>query len=589
MPFKNGEVFAGYVIERLLGTGGMGEVYLAQHPRLPRHDALKILSLAATADQEFQARFKREAELAATLWHPHIVGVLDRGEFNGRLWISMEYVDGMDAGELVRDRYPHGMPEPDVAEIVTAVADALDFGHDRRLLHRDVKPENILVTAADGHRRRVLLTDFGIARKIDDVSNLTEANVAVGTISYVAPEQLLGKSLDGRADQYALAATTFFLLTGAPPFQDPNRAVVLSHHLNSPPPRISQRRPDLAHQDAVLAKALAKDPNKRYPTCADFARALTQAGHTESPRPAERPTTQRLEHLTVNGTARAVQTSPVGVDDVGTLSLHVVPHEPLEDLPALLPVEIQTDLVAGQLADGDEVEVTGMWDGEILDADKIVNLSVGARPKRPRPQVPAPTPTAPRAPSDTSAKGRKVWLLAALAVIAVLVLTGGAVLYFTRISGQESRSGPVVKPVSATVFSPDGTPDNPQDAKLAIDGNPNTGWSTVTYTDAVPFPKFIQGMGLMLHLAEPTALSVVTLDVPSTGTQVQIRSSPTERPAKLADTTELAPTTSLQPGRNRIAVKNRTKTSNVLVWISTLGTTNGQSRTELSDITLQAA
>ena len=147
----------------------------------------------------------------------------------------------------------------------------------------------------------------------------------------------------------------------------------------------------------------------------------------------------------------------------------------------------------------------------------------------------------------------------------------------------------MVKPVSATVFAPGGEPDNPQQAKLAIDGNPNTGWSTVTYKDAVPFPKFIQGMGLLLHLSEPTALSVVTVDVPSTGTQVQIRSSPTENPAKLDDTTELTPTTSLQPGHNRIAVHNGTKTSNVLVWISTLGTTNGESRTELSEITLQAA
>src|SRR4051794_28833078 len=220
MPFNPGDVFAGYVIQRLLGSGGMGEVYLAQHPRLPRHDALKILSLPATADVEFRARFIREAELAATLWHPHIVGVLDRGEFNGRLWISMDYVDGTDAGRLIRQRDGNGMPEQDVFEIVTAVADALDFGHDRRLLHRDVKPENILVTAADGHRRRVLLTAFGIARRIDDVSALTEVGVAVGTISYVAPEQLLGKPLDGRVDQYALAATTFHLLTGAPPFQD---------------------------------------------------------------------------------------------------------------------------------------------------------------------------------------------------------------------------------------------------------------------------------------------------------------------------------------------------------------------------------
>src|ERR1700754_206639 len=332
MPLNNGEVFAGYVIQRLLGAGGMGEVYLAQHPRLPRQDALKILSSASTADEEFRARFNREGELAATLWHPHIVGVLDRGEFNGRLWISMDYVDGTDAGRLIRERYRAGMPEQDVAEIVTAVADALDFGHERRLLHRDVKPENILVTASDGHRRRVLLTDFGIARRIDDVSNLTDDGVAVGTISYVAPEQLLGKPLDGRADQYALAATTFHLLTGAPPFHDSNRAVVISHHLGTPPPRISDRRPDLAHLDAVLTKALAKDPNERYPNCLDFARALTQqgprrdgaprhlqsvsqtsgSGHTEDLGSGSRPPTQRLERLVVHGTARGVQQSAVG-------------------------------------------------------------------------------------------------------------------------------------------------------------------------------------------------------------------------------------------------------------------------------------
>src|ERR1700751_2246951 len=133
MPLNNGEVFAGYIIQRLLGAGGMGEVYLAQHPRLPRQDALKILSMASTADEEFRARFIREAELAATLFHPHIVGVLDRGEFNGRLWISMDYVDGTDAGRLVQERHPRGMPEQDVWEITSAGADSPAFGHDRRL------------------------------------------------------------------------------------------------------------------------------------------------------------------------------------------------------------------------------------------------------------------------------------------------------------------------------------------------------------------------------------------------------------------------------------------------------------------------
>ena len=394
MPLNNGEVFAGYVIQRLLGKGGMGEVYLAQHPRLPRLDALKILSLDATADEEFRARFKREADLAATLWHPHIVGVLDRGEFNGRLWISMAYVDGTDAGQLMRDRYSAGMPEHEVSEIVIAVADALDFAHERRLLHRDVKPENILVTMSDDHRRRVLLTDFGIARRIDDVSNLTEANVAMGTISYVAPEQLLGKPLDGRADQYALAATTFHLLTGAPPFQDSNRAVVISHHLSTPPPRLSERRPDLAHLDEVLARALAKDPNDRYPNCLDFARALLpqSPGRSVTPTPGtasgsqtpsvdsadnlgQRPGTQRLDRRVVHGTVRGVHEGP------GIVSFRVEPYDAAGNRLALVLVEMRTQLAAGQLRNGDDVEVSGVWEAGVLDADTIVNFSAGARPK----------------------------------------------------------------------------------------------------------------------------------------------------------------------------------------------------------------
>jgi serine/threonine-protein kinase len=595
MPFDNGEVFAGYVIQRMIGTGGMGEVYLAQHPRLPRRDALKILSLDSTTDEEFRARFTREAELAATLWHPHIVRVLDRGEFNGRLWISMDYVDGTDAGRLIRERYPRGMPEQDVAEIVTAMADALDFGHERRLLHRDVKPENILVTASDGHRRRVLLTDFGIARRIDDVSNLTDADVAVGTISYIAPEQLLGKPLDGRADQYALAATTFHLLTGAPPFQDSNRAVVISHHLGTPPPRVSERRPDLAHLDGVLARALAKDAGDRYPTCLDFARALTQGPHGDVAAPLTqsgmqtsgsggRPHTQRLERVVVRGTARGVQQYAVGgQDQLGTLSFRVIPDDPTGSWRAPVPVEIHTQLVAGQLTDGDEVEVSGVWDGESLDADTIVNLSTGAPAKRRWSRGRA------KSPREKTPKSRRARIGALLAVVGVIVLAAGAAVWFTHGLGLWSSPGPIVKPVSATVFSPSGAPDNPDKAGLAIDGNPNTAWSTVTYKDPVPFPNFIEGEGLLLHLSEPTALSAVTIDVSSTGTEVQIRSSPTESPTKLDDTTELTPTTPLQQGHNRIEVHDSTKTSNVLVWITKLGTTDGQSRTAISDITLQAA
>ena len=592
MPLHSGEVFAGYVIQRLLGTGGMGEVYLAQHPRLPRQDALKILSLASTADREFRARFIREAELAATLRHPHIVGVLDRGEYDGRLWISMDYVDGTDAGRLIRDRYPGGMPEQDVSEIVTAVADALDFGHERRLLHRDVKPENILVTASDGRRRRVLLTDFGIARRIDDVSNLTDDNVAVGTISYIAPEQLMGKPLDGRADQYALAATAFHLLTGAPPFQDSNRAVVISHHLGTPPPRISDRRPDLAHLDAVLARALAKDANERYPNCLEFAEALTQQGPLRDVahrirNPFQRPGVRSRPPRSVSSVWSFVGqhtafTKLSALSQLGTVSFQLVPYDPIDNRRAPIPVEIQTQLGAGQLADGDEVEVTGVWDGNTLDADEIVSFSADSPPKR------RSSPSPARSPQDKAPK-RSRRTAALVALVGVIVVTAAAVVWFTDGFGLWSRPGPIVKPVSATVFSPSGAPDNPQKAGLAIDGNPDTSWSTVTYKDPVPFPNFVEGEGLLLHLSDPTALSAVTIDLSSTGTEVQIRSSPTETPAKLADTTELTPTTPLQPGHNRIEVRDQTKTSNVLVWITKLGTTDGQSRTEISEITLQAA
>ncbi len=268
-----GQVFAGYTIVRRLGAGGMGDVYLAQHPRLPRRDALKILPSKLTQDLEFRQRFNREADLAASLYHEHIVGIHDRGEYQGQLWISMDYVEGTDAARLLRSQYPSGMPKADVAEIISAVADALDHAHARGLLHRDVKPANILLGAASP-RRRILLADFGIAREMGEISGLTATNMLVGTTAYCAPEQLQGRELDARADQYALGCTAFNLLTGVAPYQHSNPAVVIGQHLSAPPPLVSERRPELADLDAVIAKAMAKDPSQRYASCADFATAL---------------------------------------------------------------------------------------------------------------------------------------------------------------------------------------------------------------------------------------------------------------------------------------------------------------------------
>jgi serine/threonine protein kinase, bacterial len=283
-----GQVFAGYTIVRRLGTGGMGQVYLAQHPRLPRRDALKILPGELTGDDEFRKRFNREADLAATLYNEHIVGIHDRGEYEGQLWISMDYVEGTDAANLLRDRYPSGMPRAAVVDIISAVADALDYAHARGLLHRDVKPANILLGDTTP-KRRILLADFGIARDLSEISGLTATNMLVGTTAYCSPEQLRGADLDARADQYALGCTAYNLLTGSAPFHHSNPAVVIGQHLSAPAPLIGEHRPDLADLDPVIAKALAKHPNERFGSCGDFAAALAGRPDT-APRDTAGPT-----------------------------------------------------------------------------------------------------------------------------------------------------------------------------------------------------------------------------------------------------------------------------------------------------------
>jgi hypothetical protein len=275
MPLADGDSFADFTILRLLGAGGMGEVYLAQHPRLPRRDALKLLPRDISANPHFRARFDREADLAAGLWHPNIVGVHDRGEVAGQLWISMDFVDGVDAAQLLAQQYPGGAPPALVIEIVTAVASALDHAHGRGLLHRDVKPANIMLAHREnGSAQRILLADFGIARSANEVGGLTETNMAIGTVAYSAPEQLTGGHLDGRTDQYALAASAYQLLTGELLFPHLNPAVVIGRHLNFAPPTLAASHPELARLDPVLATALAKNPEHRFARCEDFAAAL---------------------------------------------------------------------------------------------------------------------------------------------------------------------------------------------------------------------------------------------------------------------------------------------------------------------------
>ncbi|MFC9663477.1 serine/threonine-protein kinase [Nocardia sp. NPDC127606] len=275
--YDEGGVFAGYTIERLLGRGGMGSVYLARHPRLPRRTAMKLLNRELFFDNEIKARFEREADLVAQLEHPNIVTVYDRGVENDQLWISMRYIDGADASSL-----PSPVDPARAVRIVAETAAALDFAHSRGVLHRDVKPANILIEPVDG-TERVYLTDFGIARLHDDnAAKLTQTGTFTATLAFASPEQLSGIALDGRADQYSLACTLFRLLTGTTPFDATNPVAVIQGHLQQPPPRASTLQSGITPAlDAVIARGMAKRPEERFATCAEFAAAALRAvaGH----------------------------------------------------------------------------------------------------------------------------------------------------------------------------------------------------------------------------------------------------------------------------------------------------------------------
>lgn len=276
MPLRIGDTFAGYRVLQLLGSGGMGEVYLVQHPRLPRQEALKVLRPQFAQDDSFRDRFIREADLASGLRHPHIVGIHDRGEYDGQLWIAMDFIQGTDLSHLLEHRYPQGMPVGHVLPIVAAIAGALDYAHKKGLLHRDVKPANIIVADLDGDPN-IFLADFGIARPLDDTSSITTTNMTVGTVAYAAPEQLMGEPMDGTADQYALAATAYHLLTGSQLFPNSNPAVVISRHLGTTPPALGDLRPELAALDEPLRRALEKSPRTRYSSCTALSLALSGA------------------------------------------------------------------------------------------------------------------------------------------------------------------------------------------------------------------------------------------------------------------------------------------------------------------------
>ena len=384
---RPGAVFAGYRIERVLGVGGMGTVYLAAHPRLPRQIALKLLHQNLTGDNYVRSRFELEAEHAARLEHPNVVAVEDRGRDGGQLWIAMRYVAGIDAEKLLSD----GPLDPARAVyIITETAEALDYAHEMGVLHRDVKPANILLERRGSNRReRVLLADFGIAKALEETTQLTSSGVMVASLPYAAPEAFDNLDPDPRMDVYALGCTLFRLLTGRQPYPGSTLPQLWYGHAQAPIPQPSVVRDGLpVGFDEVILRALAKKPGDRFRTCGELADAAVAAltpvselvatpePEPESPLAAEAPTTVEVK-------TRPVATPPppspkdrdarLGIASVTTrLSAVQTRAERLEPAYASLRSEFSAQCSA------DLVSNERISSAEIVEAETILASAVEA-------------------------------------------------------------------------------------------------------------------------------------------------------------------------------------------------------------------
>jgi DNA-binding beta-propeller fold protein YncE len=318
--FSAGSLVAGYRLEERIGEGGMATVFRAYDGRLGRYVALKILAPVLASDETFRQRFVRESRAAAAVDEPHIIPVFEAGESGDVLFIAMRYVRGGDVRSLIRGSGP--LPALRAADIVAQAAAALDAAHERGLVHRDVKPANMLLEssgAGAGGADHVYLSDFGLSKGALAATDLTDRGQFLGTLDYASPEQIEARPLDGRCDQYGLACSAFEMLYGEPPFKRDQGVSVMYAHLSEAPPLVRSRRPELpAAVDDVLARGMAKRPRDRYGSCGEFAGALRQALGAEGSRPADAPRAGHLDSAIAMPvtSGRSGETQPLTKDGI---------------------------------------------------------------------------------------------------------------------------------------------------------------------------------------------------------------------------------------------------------------------------------
>jgi serine/threonine protein kinase len=285
-----GAVFAGFRIERTLGRGGMGIVYLARELGLERLVALKVIRGEVADDDRFRERFRLESRTAASIEHPRVVTVFGTGEQDGLLYVAMKYVPGLDLQRLISARGPLGPGE--ASAVIAQVADGLDAVHAAGLVHRDVKPANVIVADREGgvDGPAAYLADFGLAKALASSGRLTATGEVIGTVDFMAPEQIRADRVDARADVYALGCVLFHAVTGETPFAERESSAKMWAHLNEPPPSASSRSgAGPAVLDSVIRRAMAKDPGERFPSAGDLGRAAVAAARGEAVTESERP------------------------------------------------------------------------------------------------------------------------------------------------------------------------------------------------------------------------------------------------------------------------------------------------------------